>query len=314
MDATEHKNNIMTDNLTTIIASKTKTVEISREKPTIIIGERINPTGRKKVLAALQAGEFDLVRDDAISQVQAGAAVLDVNAGVPGADEPALLQQLMRTVMEVTDVPLCIDTANPVALEAALSIFEGTALVNSVNGEEKSLNAVLPLVKEYGAAVIGLCMDDDGIPATPEARLKAAAKVIERAAQFGIPPENVVIDPLAMTMGADHTSGLTTLKTIELVVKEFGVNITMGASNISFGLPDRKFVNSTYIAMAIHAGLTCPITNPMVPEVVIAMLGADLSMGRDEYGMNWIKAFRRRKKEAEMKETGRAEAERPTTP
>jgi 5-methyltetrahydrofolate--homocysteine methyltransferase len=305
MDATEYKNNIMTDNLTTIIASKTKTVEISREKPTIIIGERINPTGRKKVLAALQAGEFDLVRDDAISQVQAGAAVLDVNAGVPGADEPALLRQVMRTVMESTDVPLCIDTADPVALEAALSIYEGSALVNSVNGEEKSLKAVLPLIKEYGAAVIGLCMDDDGIPATPEARLKAAAKVIERAAQFGIPPENVVIDPLAMTMGADHTSGLTTLKTIELVVKEFGVNITMGASNISFGLPDRKFVNSTYIAMAIHAGLTCPITNPLVPEVVIAMLGADLSMGRDEYGMNWIKAFRRRKKEAERKEAGR---------
>jgi 5-methyltetrahydrofolate--homocysteine methyltransferase len=295
----------MTDNLTTTIASKTKTVKISREKPTIIIGERINPTGRKKVLAALQAGEFDLVRDDAISQVQAGAAVLDVNAGVPGADEPALLQQVMRTVMEVTDVPLCIDTANPAALEAALSIYEGSALVNSVNGEEKSLKAVLPLVKEHGAAVIGLCMDDDGIPATPEARLKAAAKVIERAAQMGIPPENIVIDPLAMTMGADHTSGRTTLRAIELIVYEFGVNITMGASNISFGLPDRKFVNATYIAMAIHAGLTCPITNPLVPEVILAMLGADLSMGRDEYAMNWIKAFRKRKKEAERKEAVR---------
>ncbi len=289
----------MTKNLTTSIVSKTKTVEISRDKPTIIIGERINPTGRKKVLAALQSGEFDLVRTDALAQVQAGASILDVNAGVPGADEPALLRQVMQTVMEVTDVPLCIDTANPAALEAALSIYKGSALVNSVNGEEKSLNSVLPLVKEYGAAVIGLCMDDDGIPATPEARLKAAAKVIERAAQMGIPPENVVIDPLAMTMGADHTSGYTTLKTIELVVQEFGVNITMGASNISFGLPDRKFVNSTFIAMAIHAGLTCPITNPLVPEVVIAMLAANLSMGRDEYGMNWIKAFRRRKKEAE---------------
>jgi len=288
----------MADNLTTIIASKTTSVEICRDKPTVMIGERINPTGRKKVLAALEAGDFDIVRSDAISQVQAGARVLDVNAGVPGADEPALLQQVMRAVMEVTGVPLCIDTASPPALEAALSIYDGKALVNSVNGEEKSLNAVLPLVKEHGAAVIGLCMDDNGIPATPEARLQAAAKIIERAATLGISPEDVIIDPLAMTMGAAPTAGRTTLKTVELVVREFGVNITMGASNVSFGLPDRNFVNATFIAMAIHAGLTCPITNPLVPEVAIAVLGADLSMGRDEYGMNWIKAFRQRKKEA----------------
>jgi 5-methyltetrahydrofolate--homocysteine methyltransferase len=289
----------MADNLTTIIASKTTSVEICREKSTVIIGERINPTGRKKVLAALEAGDFDIVRSDAISQVQAGARVLDVNAGVPGADEPALLQQLMRTVMEVAGVPLCIDTANPLALEAALSIYEGKALVNSVNGEEKSLKAVLPLVKEYGAAVIGLCMNDDGIPTTPQARLQAAAKIIERAAKLGISSEDVIIDPLAMTMAVDPAAGQTTLKTIELVVKEFGVNITLGASNVSFGLPDRKFVNAAFMAMAIHAGLTCPITNPLVPEVAIAVLGADLSMGRDEYGMNWIKAFRERKKEAE---------------
>jgi len=152
-------------------------------------------------------------------------------------------------------------------------------------------------MKEYDAAVIGLCMDDDGIPKTPEARLKTAAKIIERAGKLGISPEDVVIDPLAMTMGADHTAGYTTLKTIELIAEEFGANITMGASNISFGLPDRKFVNAAFIAMAIYAGLTCPITNPLVPEVAITVLGADLSMGRDEYGMNWIKAFRRRQKE-----------------
>jgi len=290
----------MTDNLTTSIASKKTTVEISREKPTVIIGERINPTGRKAVLAALQAGDFDIVRADAIAQVQAGAKVLDVNAGVPGSDEPDLLQQVMRAVMDVTDVPLCIDTADPSALEAALSTYEGKALVNSVNGEEKSLNAVLPLVKEYDAAVIGLCMDDDGIPATPEARLQAATKIIERAAKLGISPEDVVIDPLAMTMGAEPGAGRTTLETIDLVVQELGVNITMGASNISFGLPDRKFINAAYMAMAIHAGLTCPITNPLVPEVAIAVLGADLSMGRDDYGMNWIKAYRERKKEAEQ--------------
>ena len=288
----------MPGNLTTTIASKNTNVEICREKPTVIIGERINPTGRKKVLTALEAGDFEIVRVDAVSQVQAGATVLDVNAGVPGVDEPALLQQVVRTVMEVTDVPLCIDTANPLALEAALSIYTGKALVNSVNGEEKSLQTVLPLVKEYDAAVIGLCMDDDGIPATPQARLQAAARIIERAASLGIPTENVVIDPLAMTMGADPNAGYTTLKTIELVVKEFGVNITMGASNVSFGLPDRKFINATFMAMAIHAGLTCPITNPLVPEVAIAVLGANLSMGRDEYGMSWIKAFRQRKQEA----------------
>jgi 5-methyltetrahydrofolate--homocysteine methyltransferase len=286
----------MPENLTTILSSKTKTIEVNRNRPTVIIGERINPTGRKKVLAALQEGNFDMVRDDALNQVEAGAGVLDVNAGVPGADEPVLLQQVMRTVMEVTDVPLCIDTANPEALEAALKLYAGKALVNSANGEERSLNAVLPLVKEYGAATIGLCMDDDGIPETPEQRLAVAAKIIERAGKLGIPSEDIVIDPLALTMGSDSNAGRIALETIQLVVKEFGVNITMGASNISFGMPDRKYINATFIAMAIHAGLTCPITNPLVAEVNAAVLAADLSMGRDEYGMRWIKAYRKRQK------------------
>ncbi len=286
----------MTANLTTILSSKTKQVEIYRSRPTVMIGERINPTGRKKVLAALQAGDFDIVRQDAISQVAAGAVVLDVNAGVPGADEPALLKKLMQMVMEVTDVPLCIDTADPEALAAALSVYEGKPLVNSVNGEERALSAVLPLVKEYGAAVIALCMDDDGIPETPEKRLAVAGKIIERAGKLGIPPEDVVVDPLALTMGAESNAGRIALETTALVVKEFGVNVTMGASNISFGLPDRKYINSTFIAMAIHAGLTCPITNPMVSEVMLAVLAADLAMGRDEYAMNWIKAYRARNK------------------
>jgi 5-methyltetrahydrofolate--homocysteine methyltransferase len=287
----------MTKNLTTTVTSKTKTVEISRNNPTVIIGERINPTGRKKVLAALQEGNFDMVREDAIKQVEAGALVLDVNAGVPGADEVALLQQVMRTVLEVTDVPLCIDTADPDALSAALSLYEGKALVNSVNGEERSLEAVLPLVKEYGAATIGLCMDDDGIPETPEQRLAVASKIIERAGKLGIDPKDIVIDPLALTMGADSNAGRIALDTIELIIAEFGVNITMGASNISFGMPDRKYINSTFIAMAIHAGLTCPITNPLVTEISTAVLAADLSMGRDEYGMTWIQAYRKREKE-----------------
>jgi len=287
----------MAENLTTLVSSKTQKVEINRANPTVIIGERINPTGRKKMLKALQEGNFDMVRVDAKNQVEAGAKILDVNAGVPGADEPALLKQVMATVMEVTDVPLCIDTADPEALEAALKSYEGKPLINSVNGEERSLEAVLPLVKEYGAAVIGLCMDDDGIPATPDDRFKVAANIIERAGKLGIPVEDIAIDPLALTMGSDHTAGLVAMQTIEKVIAEFGVNITMGASNISFGLPDRKYVNSTFIAMAIHAGLTCPITNPLEPEVSIAIKAADLSMGRDEYGMAWIHAYRQRQKE-----------------
>ncbi len=284
----------MAENLTTVVSSATQTVVINRNQPVVIIGERINPTGRKSVLAALQQGNFDVVRQDALAQVAAGAAILDVNAGVPGADEPALLQQLLQTVMAVTDAPLCIDTANPDALAAALSVYQGQALINSVNGEERSLAAVLPLVKEYNAAVIGLCMDDAGIPATPEERLAVAAKIIDRAGKLGIGPERVIIDPLALTMGADSRAGFIALETTRQVVKEFGVNVTMGASNISFGLPDRKYINAAFIALAIQAGLTCPITNPLVPEIATAVLAADLALGRDDYGMRWIKAYRQR--------------------
>lgn len=286
----------MSQNLTTTISSKSKAVEITRDKPTVIIGERINPTGRKKVMAALEAGDFDLVRQDAIDQVKAGAAVLDVNAGVPDADEVTLLQKVITTVIEVAEVPLCIDTNNPAALAAALSMYEGKALVNSVNGESKSLQAILPLVKEHQSAVIGLCMDDDGIPATPEARLKVADKIIERAGKLGIPVEDIVIDPLTLTLGADSNAGRVTLETVTLVREKFGVNITMGASNVSFGLPDRKSINATFLALAIQAGVTCPITNPLVEEIVTTVLAADLSLGRDEFGMNWIKGYRKRKK------------------
>ncbi|NJN94944.1 MAG: dihydropteroate synthase [Anaerolineales bacterium] len=287
----------MSENLTTLVSSARQTLEISRNEPTIIIGERINPTGRKNVLAALQAGDFEVIRQDALTQVAAGATMLDVNAGVPGMDESVLLPQVLGTVMEVTDVPLCIDTANLAALEAALKIYQGKALINSTNGEEKSLKAVLPLAKEYGAAVIGLCIDDSGIPTTAEARLAVAAKIIERAGQLGIPAADVVIDPLTLTLGADSHAAQVTLKTIELVVKEFGVNITAGASNVSFGLPDRKYLNAAFMAMAIHAGLTCPITNPLVPEVKLAVLAANLAMGRDDYGMSWIAAYRQRQQE-----------------
>jgi 5-methyltetrahydrofolate--homocysteine methyltransferase len=284
----------MTENLTTTLSLHSKTVKIHRSSPTVMIGERINPTGRKIMLEALQQGNFDLVRQDALSQVAAGALVLDVNAGVPGADEPALLQQVVRAVLEVTDVPLCIDTNNQQALAAVLPLYPGKALVNSVNGEEHSLAAVLPVVREHSAAVIGLCMDDGGIPKTAQDRLAVAARIVERAGRLGIPPEDVIIDPLTLTMGSDSQAGRVTLETVELVVKEFGVNISMGASNVSFGLPDRKFINATFISMAIQAGVTCPITNPLVPEVVAAVLAADLALGRDNYAMRWIKAYRRR--------------------
>jgi len=280
--------------LTTTIASKRKTVTIHRDAPTVLIGERINPTGRKALQKALEAGDFEMVRRDALDQVAAGAAVLDVNAGVPGGNEPALIQAALRAVTDVTDVPLCIDTADPDALAAALDIYEGKALVNSVNGEERSLDAVLPLVKAHEAAVIGLCMDDEGIPPTAEKRLAVADKIIQRAVRLGIALEDIVIDPLVLTLGADSGAAKVSLETIERVVKEFGVNIAMGASNVSFGLPDRPRLNAAFIAMAIHAGLTCPITNPLEPELKIAVLAADLAMGKDEWGMRWIDAFRAR--------------------
>lgn len=281
----------------TSLTHQDKKVTIRRDGPTVIIGERINPTGRKEVLAALEAGNFDMVRRDALAQVAAGAAILDINAGVPGIDESVLLPQIIQEVLAVVSVPLCLDTANPQALEAALKIYDGKALINSVNGEEKSLRRVLPLAKEYHAAVIGLCMDDHGIPASPEERLAVAEKIIERAAQFGIASENVIIDPLAMAMSADHLAGWVTLETMKLIVREFGVNVTMGASNVSFGLPDRKYVNAAFLAMAIQAGLTCPITNPLVTEINTAILASDLALGKDEFGMRWIKAYRKRQQQ-----------------
>lgn len=284
----------MTENLTTTVSLGEMKVTINRNRPTVVIGERINPTGRKKVQAALIEGNFDLVRQDAISQVEAGAAILDVNAGVPGADEPNLLRQAVREVLSVVQVPLCIDTTDPLALAAALEEVDGKALVNSVNGEERSLETILPLVGEHGAAVIGLCMDDDGIPETAERRLAVAEKIIERAGRHGISPEDVVVDPLVLSIGADSKAGDLALQTTRLITKKLGVNMTMGASNISFGLPDRESLNAAFIVMAIHAGVTCPITNPLISEVSTAILAADLAMGQDDYAMRWIKAYRRR--------------------
>lgn len=284
------------DNLETTISSATKSVTISRNGPVVVIGERINPTGRKQLLAALQEGKLDVVRRDAVKQVEAGAAILDVNAGVPGADEAALMLQIVQAVQEVTDAPLCIDSANPAVLEAALSRYEGKALVNSVNGEERSLSSILPLVKAHGAAVIGLAMDDEGIPPTAERRLAVAAKIIERAERLGIPRQDVIIDPLVLTVGADSKAARITLTATRMIAEEFGVNITMGASNVSHGLPDRPILNATFLAMAIACGLSCPITNPLIQEVREAMLAANLLLGQDEWAMNWIMHYRSKNK------------------
>ncbi len=284
----------MAQNLTTVLTSSTARVSINREAATVIIGERINPTGRKQVVAALQAGDYRSVQKDAVDQVAAGAQVLDVNAGVPGADERALMIALLDTVMGAVEAPLCIDTTDTSALSAALERYPGKALVNSVNGERHSLGTVLPLAAEHGAAVIGLCMDDDGIPDTSEGHLAIAGRILEQAGKRGIPAEDVIIDPLALTMGADSDAGRLALEAVELIAGEFGVNITLGASNISFGLPDREQINATFLAMAIHAGVTCPITNPLNARIKSAILAADLVMGRDAYGMNWIGAYRQK--------------------
>jgi 5-methyltetrahydrofolate--homocysteine methyltransferase len=280
----------------TQLSFKDRTVVISPEQPFTIIGERINPTRRKKLAESMAQGDFSVVQEDARRQVEAGAHVLDVNAGVPGADEPALLRGAVQAVMEVVDAPLCIDTANPEALEAALAVYPGKALINSTTAEEKMMTRVLPLAKKYGAAVIGVITDENGIPATPEARLEVARKLVRRAGEYGIPPEDIVIDCLALTVGADHNAGKITLSSMQLVRQELGVNLNLGASNVSFGLPDRKIINVAYLALAIARGLTTAITDPTVPEIQTTLLACDLLMGRDEYAMRWIKAYRKREK------------------
>jgi 5-methyltetrahydrofolate--homocysteine methyltransferase len=239
-------------------------------------------------------GDYSLVQEDARKQVAAGTHILDVNAGIPGADEPALLSGAVQSVMEVAQVPLCFDSANPEALRAALEVYPGKALINSTTAEESMMAKVMPLAKEYGAAVIGVITDENGIPATPEARLAVARKLLERAADYGVPAEDVVVDCLALTVGADHKAGQVTLDSIALVRQELGVNLSLGASNVSFGLPDRKVINLAYLSLAISRGLTAAITDPTVEEIQTILLACDLLMGRDEYAMRWIKAFRKR--------------------
>lgn len=274
----------------TILTSKTKKATISTDGPFVVIGEKINPTGRKKLAAALQEGNLDYVRDLAQKQIEAGADILDVNVGMAGTDDVEFLPKIVKMLVEEFDIPLCLDTPNPKALAAALPLVQGRALVNSVNGEEKSLEAVLPIVKEHNAAVIGLTIGEGGISNDPEKRLEAARKIIERAAQIGIPIEDIVIDPLVMTVGADSNAGLVTLTTIELVRKEFGVNVNLGASNVSFGLPERDVINQAFLALAIGAGATCAITDPM--KYSLGVKAIDLLRGRDSYGAKYLKYYR----------------------
>ena len=276
----------------TVLSSRSREVVVSIDRPFVIIGERINPTGRKVLAAEMKEGRMDRVRADALAQVAAGAHMLDVNAGIPQLDEAELLVAAIKAVSGVCDAPICIDSSIIEALEAGLAAYEGKALVNSVTAEEERMERILPLVKKHGAAVIGMANDETGISMVPEERLALARRIIERAADYGIPQEDVIIDPIAMTVAADPTCGVITLETMRLIRDRLGNNMTCGASNVSFGLPDRATVNAAFLPLAMHAGLTCAITNPLVPEVRRAVLAGDLLLGHDEYAMRWIASFR----------------------
>jgi len=276
----------------TLLTSPTQEVRIGPDHPFVIIGERINPTGRKRLAAEMAAGNYDRVRKDALAQVAAGAHVLDVNAGIPLADEPAILAEAIRIVQAVVDAPLSIDSSIVKALEAGLAAYQGKPLVNSVTGEEERLETVLPLVAQYKAAVIGISNDETGISEDPDVRIAIAKKIVERAEAYGIPRADVLIDPLAMPVGAVRYAGATLFKIVRRVREELGVNTICGASNISFGLPDRPTLNAAFIAMAIAAGMTCAITNPLEPEIKKMILAADVMMGHDENCSVWLKAHR----------------------
>jgi 5-methyltetrahydrofolate--homocysteine methyltransferase len=268
-------------------------VTIGSEQPFCIIGERINPTGRKTFAEQLRGGDLSTVAVDAVAQVDAGADMLDVNAGIPLVDEPALLSDMLRTVQEAVDVPICIDSSVIEALEAGLSVYDGRALVNSVTAEDERLDEILPLVARHGAAVIGLANDETGIPETPEKRLECARKIVGAAGDHGIDAADVIIDPLAMTVGADTEAVTTTLRTISLIRDELGVNMCLGASNVSFGLPQRFVLNAAFLPMAMAAGLTSAIMS--TAEVCVQSVRAsDLLLGHDAWGASWIAAHRAR--------------------
>ena len=273
----------------TILRGKISEVTIDTDGPVIIIGECINPTRRKQLVSTLQEGNFNYVMELAQSQINAGADVLDVNVGFPGVDDVKLLPETVLAIRGRFDIPLCLDSPNPKAIEAALKVAGGKCLINSVNGEEKSLNALLHIAREYNAALIGLTMDDDGITHEPEKRLAIAEKILERAIKAGIKEEDVIIDPLAMAVSADSRACIVTLATIRLVHQKLGLNITMGASNISFGLPGREALNSAFMSLAILNGLTCPIANP--EKITAAVRATDLVLEKDDFAFRFVEYF-----------------------
>ncbi len=279
----------MTD---TVISSATKEVVIGFDRPFVIIGERINPTGRKILAAEMAAGDFSRVEADALAQVEAGAHMLDVNAGIPLADEPTILARAVQLVQSITDVPLSIDSSIVAALQAGLAVYKGKALVNSVTGEDERLESVLPLIKKYGAAVIAISNDETGISEDPDVRFAVAKKIVERAIDHGIPASDVVVDPLVMPIGAINRAGVQVMRLVHRLRTELKVNTSCGASNISFGLPNRGGINSAFLTMAIGAGMTSAITNPLHTEVIQACMGADVMRGHDPNCARWIRRFR----------------------
>lgn len=279
----------MTD---TVVSSATREVIIGFERPFVMIGERINPTGRKILAAEMAAGDFSRVESDARAQVAAGAHMLDVNAGIPLADEPAILARAVQLVQSITDLPLSIDSSIVAALEAGLAVYKGKALVNSVTGEEERLEAVLPLIKKYGAAVVAISNDETGISEDPDVRFEVAKKIVQRAADYGIPASDVVVDPLVMPIGAINKAGVQVMHLLHRLKTELRVNTTCGASNVSFGLPAREAVSATFLTMAIGAGMTSAIMNPLHLEIVKACMAADVMMGHDPDCARWIRKFR----------------------
>ena len=276
----------------TVISSATRTVVIGSDSPFVIIGERINPTGRKLLAEEMKNGDFSRVERDVLAQVEAGAHMLDVNAGIPLADEPAILARTIQLVQSLTDLPLSIDSSIVEALEAGLAVYQGKALVNSVTGEDERLERVLPLVKKYGAAVVAISNDETGISEDPDVRFAVARHIVERAADHGIPREDILVDPLLMPIGAMASAGRQVFRILNRLRDELGVNSTCGASNVSFGLPNREGINGAFLAMAMASGLTSAITNPLLAEVRQSVMAADVLLGNDPECGRWIRTYR----------------------